>query len=202
MPEIVDVRPAGGRSPLAVLVLDDGERLRLHPRRLADAGLRLGAELSEDDLAAVERLALADDCEQRALRLLATRSRSTAELARRMERWGLMPEEASVVVEQLERLGVVDDDAFASALSDQLRRRGAGHLRARADLERHGVEGTAASAIAEAHAEGDEQAARDVVHARFGQPPYDEATVRRAAGLLVRRGFDEDTVRTVLRLPD
>jgi regulatory protein len=202
VPEIVDVRPAGGRSPLAVLVHDDGERLRLHQRRLADSGSRLGAELTADDLAVVERLALADDCEQRALRLLASRSRSTAELARRMEGWGLTGEEASAVVERLERLGVVDDDAFASALSEQLRRRGAGHLRARADLERHGVEGEAARAIAEAHAEGDDQAAGDVVHARFGQPPYDEATVRRAAGLLLRRGFDEDTVRSVLGLPD
>ncbi len=140
VPQIVDVRSAGGRSPLAELVFDDGDRLRLHPRRLGDLGLRAGAELTDDDLAAVERLALADDCEQRALRLLATRSRSTAELARRMVGWGLTPEEADAVVEQLARVGVVDDDAFAVALSDQLRRRGHGHLRARADLERHGLE--------------------------------------------------------------
>ena len=153
MPQIVDVRSVGGRSPLAELVFDDGDRLRLHPRRLGDHGLRAGAELTDDDLAAVERLALADDCEQRALRLLATRSRSTVELARRMVGWGLTAEEAEVVVEQLARVGVVDDDAFAAALSDQLRRRGHGHLRARADLERHGFEDAAAGAVAQAHAQ-------------------------------------------------
>lgn len=202
MPQIVDVRSVGGRSPLAELVFDDGDRLRLHPRRLGDHGLRAGAELTDDDLAAVERLALADDCEQRALRLLATRSRSTVELARRMVGWGLTAEEAEVVVEQLARVGVVDDDAFAAALSDQLRRRGHGHLRARADLERHGFEDAAAGAVAQAHAQGDADAARAMVGSRFGPPPYDEATIRRAAGLLARRGFDEDTVGAVLGLPD
>ena len=177
MPQIVDVRSTGGRSPLAELVFDDGDRLRLHPRRLGDLGLRAGAELTDDDLAAVERLALADDCEQRALRLLATRSRSTAELARRMVGWGLTPDEADAVVGQLARVGVVDDDAFAIALSDQLRRRGHGHLRARADLERHGLEEDAAGAIVQAHAQGDAEAAREMV----AQP------VRPAA---VRRGDD------------
>ena len=202
MPQIVDVRSTGGRSPLAELVFDDGDRLRLHPRRLGDHGLRAGAELTDDDLAAVERLALADDCEQRALRLLATRSRSTAELARRMVGWGLTPDEADAVVGQLARVGVVDDDAFAIALSDQLRRRGHGHLRARADLERHGLEEDAAGAIVQAHAQGDAEAAREMVANRFGPPPYDEATIRRAAGLLARRGFDEDTISAVLGLPD
>ena len=116
--------------------------------------------------------------------------------------WGLTPEEAEVVVEQLVRVGVVDDEAFAVALSDQLRRRGHGHLRARADLERHGFEDAAAGAVAQAHAQGDADAARAMVGSRFGPPPYDEATIRRAAGLLARRGFDEDTAGAVLGLPD
>ena len=80
MPQVADVRSAGGRSPLAELILDDGTTLRLHPRRLGDPGLRQGTQLTAEDVAAIERLALTDACEQRALRLLATRARSTAEL--------------------------------------------------------------------------------------------------------------------------
>jgi regulatory protein len=198
MPQIVDVRSAGGRSPLAELVLDDGETVRLHPRRLDDPGLRPGTSLTGEDVTAIERLALVDACEQRALRLLATRARSTAELERRMRRWGLTAEEAGAVMGELGRLGVVDDEAFAEALSEQLRRRGHGHLRARADLERHGVAGAAAATIADEHAGGDADAAREVVLRRFGPPPYDEATLRRALGMLARRGFDEDTVGAVL----
>ena len=198
MPQIVDVRSAGGRSPLAELVLDDGEKVRLHPRRLDDPGLRPGTTLTGEDMAAIERLALADDCEQRALRLLATRARSTAELERRMQVWGLTADEAAGVLDELGRLGVVDDEAFAGALSEQLRRRGHGHLRARADLERHGVAGAAAGTIADEHAGGDTDAAREVVVRRFGRPPYDDVTLRRALGMLARRGFDEDTVSAVL----
>ena len=81
------------------------------------------------------------------------------------------------VVERLARVGVVDDDAFAVAFSDRLRRRGHGHLRARADLERHGFEDDAAVAVAQAHARGDADAARAMVGSRFGAPPYDEATI-------------------------
>lgn len=198
MGRIVDVRSAGGRSPLAELVLDDGEKVRLHPRRLDDPGLRPGTSLTGEDMAAIERLALADACEQRALRLLATRARSSAELDRRMQGWGLTAEESAAVLGELGRLGVVDDEAFAGALSEQLRRRGHGHLRARADLERHGLAGAAAATIAEEHAGGDAAAAREVVVRRYGPPPYDEATLRRAVGMLARRGFDEDTVSAVL----
>ena len=61
---------------------------------------------------------------------------------------------------------------------------------------------TRAGAIAQVHAQGDAEAAREMVGSRFGPPPYDEATIRRAAGLLARRGFDEDTVGAVLGVPD
>ena len=40
--------------------------------------------------------------------------------------------------------------------------------------------------------------ARALLHARLGEPPWDVATRRRGAGLLSRRGFDEDTVAGVL----
>jgi hypothetical protein len=38
------------------------------------------------------------------------------------------------------------------------------------------------------------------VIAEFGEPPYDQATVRRAAALLARRGFDEVVITQVLDL--
>ena len=49
---------------------------------------------------------------------------------------------------------------------------------------------------------GTRPTARDFVTRRFGPPPYDEPTLRRALGMLARRGFDEDTVGSVLGLPD
>jgi len=44
--------------------------------------------------------------------------------------------------------------------------------------------------------------ARRVAEQRFGPPPYDAEVKRRAAGLLARRGFDEETVMEAVGAAD
>jgi SOS response regulatory protein OraA/RecX len=40
------------------------------------------------------------------------------------------------------------------------------------------------------------------VRRRFGPPPYDDRTARRAAGFLQRRGFDAEAVAAAIGRPD
>ena len=101
------------QGPLVELQLDQGERIRIHQRRVAAQGLRVGSGLTEAQLAALGRDAEVDRCEQRALRLLTVRARSAAELGDRLRGWGLDRAEAGSVVDRLERLGLVDDVALA-----------------------------------------------------------------------------------------
>ena len=181
-------------------MLSDGERLRVHPRRLAGSHLAGGAELSAEEVERLRRDAFEDRCEQRLLRLLAMRARSRAELDRRMAGWGLTEDECGDQLERLERSGLVDDEAVAEAVSEALRRRGHGHLRASADLARIGVAEPVAARTAADHETGDLAAARAVVERRFGSGRLPEPDLRRAAGLLARRGFDEETVAAALSL--
>src|SRR5262249_12187536 len=136
--------------------------------------------------------------ERALLRLLAQRPRSQAEIERRLTGWDVSADAAQRLLSRLAEAGLVDDDRMAHDVSDSLRRRGHGSLRAAYDLERLGVGDTASAATVNAHQAADSDIAREVLVSRFGEGPYDPPTVRRAAGLLARRGFDQQTIEQLL----
>ena len=191
-------RQAGG----AEIVFESGERLVISTARLAGFGLARDDLVDEALLATLRQAARLDDLERRLIRLVAIRSRSRAELDRRLERWDVSPHDRSMLLERLSQAGLLDDRRFAHDLSDSLRRRGQGSARAAHDLARLGVDDAVTSAVLDEHARADGEIAATILARRFGPPPYDAATVRRAAGLLARRGFDEDVIRPLLSLDD
>jgi regulatory protein len=129
----------------------------------------------------------------RALGLLAVRWRSRAELRSRLRRAGFEPEEIASALEDLEAVGLVDDDRFAAELvRDRAGRQMAGPRAIRAALREKGVS-PEATERALAEVEGDERdRALRLAEARAarlaGLPP--EAAHRRLLGLLQRRGYD------------
>jgi regulatory protein len=137
-----------------------------------------------------------------ALRFLASRPRSEAEVRRRLARAALSAQQIDSVLAQLRRAGLIDDDAFAAYWVDQrraFRPRGARLLKA--ELRAHGV----AADLAAQHAasEDDEDDACRAARKKARQlATADEATFRtRLAQFLARRGFDWDTITpTVDRL--
>jgi len=183
-------------DPTVEVLLGSGERVRLHDRRLADHGLAVGDELDPAACEALRDAGRADAAERRALRLIAIRPRSRAELARRMGEWGVAETTASAVLDRLAAIGAVDDGALAAAVVSSRRARAYGRLRVDADLERlrisENVRGVARTTAAE-----EAERARQALRSR-GAP--DPAHPRRVAGFLYRRGFDADTVADVLGL--
>jgi regulatory protein len=182
------------------VTLASGERYQVSSARVAELGLVAGDELDVSKLEALRQAHTLDRAEQRLLRLLGTRARSRHELADRLDAWGVEPERGELLLDRLTRAGLLDDEQFARELSEGLQRRGHGSLRARHDLDRLGVSESARSRALAGHEQADQQIAHDLVIAEFGEPPYDHATVRRAAALLARRGFDEVVITQVLDL--
>jgi regulatory protein len=200
MDTVVTISAARATGPLVAVVLASGERHLLSTGRLAELGLAAGDEL---DGGGVERLRQASSeqrTEQRLLRLIATRPRSRAELVGRLAQWHVPEPRAQLLLAKLERAGLLDDSRLADSLSESLRRRGHGSLRVAHDLERLGVDKDVAAPALADHAALDGDGARTLLVRRFGAPPYDPATTRRAAGLLARRGFDQEAVSQVLDL--
>lgn len=200
MDTVITISAARAAGPLVSVVMASGERHLLSAGRLAELGVAAGDELDGAGLERLRQSSADQRSEQRLLRLLATRPRSRAELVRRLAQWHVPEPSAQLLLAKLERAGLLDDSRLAGELSESLQRRGHGSLRAAHDLERLGVEyDTAAPALAD-HATSDPGLARRLLARRFGPPPYDDATTRRAAGLLSRRGFDEQAVSQVLDL--
>lgn len=200
MTTVIGLRRPRPGDPVVEVVLGAGERVVVHDRRLSEHGLAVGAELDAEGQAALERAGAADAAERRALRLIARRARSRAELARRLGEWGLPAEDATEVLDRLAAMGVIDDRALASAVVSSRRASAHGRLRIASDLDRLQVDPAAVSAAAATSAEAEVERARLALGARHSPDAGDPAAVRRAATFLARRGFDRETVATVLQL--
>jgi regulatory protein len=133
----------------------------------------------------------------RALRLLGVRWRSREELRRRLGAAGFEPQDVELALEDLERVGLIDDRRFSRELvRDQTGRRLAGDRAVRQALRAKGV---APEVVEDAlAAAGDELeratqfAARRAARMAGLQP---EAVGRRLYGLLTRRGYGPETAR-------
>src|SRR6185312_4599065 len=191
-------RPRPG-DPTVEVLLGSGERVRVHDRRLAEHGLAVGDELDPAACDALRDAGRADWAERRALRLIAIRPRSRAELRLRMGEWGLTETATAAVLKRLSAIGAVDDGVLAAAVVSSRRAHAYGRLRVDADLERLRVSDDA-RAVAHTTAGDEAERARQALRSRGTHNPRDPAELRRAAGFLQRRGFDADTVAAVLGL--
>ncbi|WJI17115.1 MULTISPECIES: recombination regulator RecX [Pseudoxanthomonas] len=141
---------------------------------------------------------------QRALSLLVRREHSRKELTRKLTARGVQAEEARAAVERLAGEGWQDDARFAESLVRSRVAAGYGPRYIQVELETHGLDAAQVDK-ALASFEGDwRELARDLVARRFGPERLEDLSAqRKAADLLLRRGFDGEAVRAVLRgLPE
>lgn len=137
---------------------------------------------------------------QRALGLLVRREHSRKELTRKLTSRGLEREDVVEAVDRLAEAGWQDDARFAESLVRSRANNGYGPVHIRAELGTHGLDGEAIAAAMAAF-EGDWlQNARDLLRRRFGEAyAQDPARRRKAADLLMRRGFEMETIRIASR---
>ncbi|MGH2357623.1 MAG: regulatory protein RecX [Candidatus Limnocylindria bacterium] len=147
-------------------------------------------------------------------RFLATRPRTRWEVERRLRRAGASPEVVDATVEQLAALGYVDDAAFVRWWVEQRDRHAPrGRRMLEAELRQHGVPRDLIESLRDeltapqrAPHEGglpadDEARAREALarHLRGRPVPDDQKALQRLGAFLVRRGFDPETARRILR---
>jgi regulatory protein len=137
-----------------------------------------------------------------ALRQLTVRARSRAELARALKRKGT-PDDVSIeVLDRLEEVGLVDDEAFARdwlAAGDRRRRSRSALL---AELAEKGVAREIVDeVVAELDSDRDYLVARSYAETKLAGLARVEpsARYRRLAGALARRGFAAGVVAQVTR---
>ena len=168
------------------------------------------ARRREHPAAARERRAAVDDPElvlAAALRFLEVRSRSIAEVRRRLTGAGYQPELVEGAVARLVELGMLDDAAFGTAwLESRDRARPRGERALRQELRTKGLDGALVDDLLVERAAAGEDVDRvgaERVLARhasaLARVTDPRARRQRAYALLARNGFDPEMCATAVR---
>jgi SOS response regulatory protein OraA/RecX len=168
----------------------DGERWRTLPAgAVVRARLVKGVELDRARARSLNRALRHERALTAAARTLRHQERSAADVAARLARSGIRPQDREAAVEALQTAGYLDDMRYASTRAALLASRGYGDEAVRSDLERQGV-GPEELEAALGRLEPEPERARAAVQ-RLGATPKTAAT-------LARRGFARESIESVL----
>lgn len=162
--------------------------------------LRVGQFLSAQEVIELQGRDTKERAYERALNLLSYRPRSITELSRRLHQAGFPPSAVETALARLERVGLVDDHAFARYwVENREEFRPRGHRMLRWELQQKGVP---AQIIDEVLAPLDEAATASRLArkraTRLGH--LDEVAFRRRlSAYLARRGFPYSIIADVVR---
>ena len=139
---------------------------------------------------------------ERALGLLAVRSRTRQELHGRLRAAGFPQEEVEDALRRLERVGLVDDADFARQVAEhRFGTRREGSRAVRGELLRKGVAPSVVAEVVAAQGDGEELRAHQLAAARAsamrGLAPV--KAFGRLTSFLMRRGYEPDLARRAAR---
>jgi regulatory protein len=161
--------------------------------------LVVGQELSDEDVAHLDGVDQYTRGRDKALRMLALRSRSKREIDDALRAMNLRDTIRTGIVRELEEKGLVDDARFARdfvAVRKDVRR--VGPHRLRHDLGKLGVaRAVVDEALTDFGAGEQETLARALVEKQIGASTPNEKLVRRVVGMLRRKGYDYAVVNKV-----
>jgi regulatory protein len=141
-------------------------------------------------------------CHERALGLLAVRARSRRELQRRLLQAGFDTSEVDEVLERLERVGLIDDEAFARQVAEHafgVKR--AGRRAVVSSLMAAGVAPDVIESTVAGAADAEDERADALAASRAGRLDSVEPAkaFSRLTSLLVRRGYSPEVARRAAR---
>jgi len=134
---------------------------------------------------------------ERALRLLARREHSRAELARKLQAHAGPENELEALLDELARRKLLSDERYAEARARVLSRR-FGAARIARDLRASGVEEHLAERALDAARATEAERARDVWRRKFRTPPTTREERAKQMRFLQSRGFSFDAIRAVV----
>lgn len=202
--KILRIGPSRGKLGCQQVVLEGGMTFSLRPTDVTALGLHAGTGIEEGMLEQLRERKDAARAAEMAYRLLAVRMRTRGELADRLRRRGHTPEIVYAVLNELERVGLLDDDRFAETwVRGRMALRPSGAARLRWELVQKGVAREVIDRTLHHTLSAQDESTMAVAVARARLPRYRgaprEVAYRRLAGVLQRRGFSPAVVAQVLR---
>ena len=137
------------------------------------------------------------DLRERALRLLARREHSRAELTRKLESAGSTREEINVLLDDFEARNWLSDQRFAeSYVADHKAK--AGSIKLAYDLRQRGVNDAVIETVLSEHRDSEFERAREVWQKRFSMAPINATEKARHIRFMQSRGFTSEAIRKAL----
>ena len=203
MPRITKIADQKRRPNRRSVYLDGAFAFGCNLNVVARFRLRVGMELSDEEVRAIEQGEVRQECFDAATRLLRSRLHSTAELRRKLSRKDYGHAIIDGVIADLTRLGYLDDAQFAKAKAQSAATyKQHGKRRAKLELIRAGVSGAVADrALEEVYDPADSlAAARELARKQAPRLKKLDPQVarRRLVGMLQRRGFEYDEIKPVV----
>lgn len=203
MPVITKILEPRDNPRRRVVYLDGAPALKCTANLVAKLALQVGMSLTDDQVREARQGTVRQSCFDQALRYLQRTPHSRKQLAIKLARREYTPAMIDAALDDLVRLGYVNDEQFAAGrAAAAAQQRHHGPRRALAELAKAGVAPAVAQqavhsvftqtdSLAVARALAEKQAPRlrklDPLAAR-----------RRLAGMLARRGFEYETIRPVI----
>ena len=203
MPLITQIVEPKGRPNRRRIYLDGKFAFSVKLNVVARFRLREGLELSSQQIEAIEQGEIRQECLDQAMKYLSGRLHSREELRKKLSRQEYSAAMIDEVLEELKRLGYLDDERFAKtkALS-AAQHKHHGPRRAMMELMRAGVKKDVAEvAVGEVYESNDNVAeARKLAMKQAERLKQLDPQVakRRLVGMLARRGFDYDSIKPVI----
>ena len=138
--------------------------------------------------------ATAADLRERALRLLARREHSRAELTRKLDTAGFAREEIALLLDAFEAKNWLSDQRFAESYVADHRAR-AGSIKLAYDLRQRGVPDSVIESVLSDNRDSELARAREVWQKKFKAPPANADEKARQMRFLLSRGFPPDVIR-------
>ena len=134
---------------------------------------------------------------ERALRLLARREHSRAELVRKLEQAGFDTSDIQPLLDEFEQKNWLSDRRFAESYVADHRAR-AGSIKLAYDLRQRGVSDSIIEAVLSDSRDSEIDRAREVWKKKFGTAPSDMTEKARQMRFLQSRGFTPDIIRRAI----
>ncbi len=203
MPTITQITEQKRRANRRSVYLDGKFAFGCNINVVAKFRLREGLAISEEDVARIRDGEVRQECFDKAIKFLERRLHSRSELNTKLKKYEYPPELIASVLDQLEELNYVNDQRFAETRAELAAKyKHHGSNRARIELAKKGVDReTARQAVANVYESHDSAAdARALAMKKMRSLARLEPHVakRRLYGMLLRRGYDYDTIKPVV----
>ncbi|HKR82488.1 MAG TPA: RecX family transcriptional regulator [Candidatus Saccharimonadales bacterium] len=197
--KITNIKQQVKRSNRYSVFVDGKYAFSLSETALLDSRISSGTELSQVELDGLKKLSASDKAYGRALNYAAIRPRSEWEVRVYLQRKDVAPEEAIAIIEKLQRIGLLDELAFARAwVANRRTLKATSKRRLVQELHQKHVPESVITQVLEEDESSDRDILRDLVTRKRQQSRYKNDELK-LMQYLARQGYGYDDIKSAMQ---